>query len=88
MFTLSIKNKVNLKIGNWNLFSQNFDIIKKSVGNIFDIFSDGTCRNKIHLTYILKTARTSLYVHCLSVLIVSDNRCVYTAERIQITTMN
>ena len=25
------KNKVNLKIGNWNLFSQNFDVIKKSV---------------------------------------------------------
>ena len=37
------KNEINLKTGNWNLFSQNFDVIKKSVGNVFDIFSDGTC---------------------------------------------
>ena len=32
------KNKVNLKIGNWNLFSQNFDVIKK-VLEMFLIFS-------------------------------------------------
>ena len=29
-----------------------------------------------------------LYVHCSSVLIVSDNRCFNTTERIQIMTMN
>ena len=33
------KNKVNLKIGNWNLFSKNFDVIKNSVGNVFFKFS-------------------------------------------------
>ena len=43
---------------------------------------------KIHLSCILENARTSLYVHCLSVLIVSDNRCFNTAERIQIMIMN
>ena len=35
-----------------------------------------------------KNARTSLYVHCLSVLIVSENKCFNTAESLQITTMN
>ena len=29
-----------------------------------------------------------IYVHCLSVLIMSENRCFDTAERIQIITMN
>ena len=32
------KNKVNLKIGNWNLFSQNFDVSKKVLEMIL-IFS-------------------------------------------------
>ena len=32
------KNEINLKTGNWNLFSQNFDVIKK-VLKMFLIFS-------------------------------------------------
>ena len=32
------KNEINLKTGNWNLFSQNFDVIKK-VLEMFLIFS-------------------------------------------------
>ena len=44
--------------------------------------------SKIPLCCILENAGTSLYVHCLSLLIMSDNRCFNTAERIQIMTMN
>ena len=43
--------------------------------------------NKIHLKRILEHARTSLYVHCLSVNFVSENRCLNTEDRIQIMTI-
>ena len=59
--------------------------LKKSIGNVFDIFSDGTCWNKIQLSCILENARTSLE-HCQ--LIVTENRCFDTAQRIQIMKMN
>ena len=36
----------------------------------------------VKIKFMLENARTSIYVHCLSVLIVSENRCFNTAERI------
>ena len=35
-------SKVDLKIGKWKLLSQNIDVIKITVENLFDNFSDGT----------------------------------------------
>ena len=90
MYYVIHKDKVNLKIRNRKLLSQNFDVTKRLLEIFFDNFSDGTADHveiKNQLSGIVKTARTFLYVHICQ-LIVSEKRWSNTAERILIITMN
>ena len=41
MYYVIHKVKINLKIGNWKLLSQNFDVTKKLLEIFLDNFSDG-----------------------------------------------
>ena len=80
------KNEINLKTGNWNLFSQNFDVIKKGLG-MFLIFSVME-HVDIKFSYAAFWKMRELPLYTICQLIVKENRCFDTAERIQIMKMN
>ena len=68
--TLSIKSKLTLKSEIGIYFLKIFDVIKKSVGNVFDIFSDGQVEINFTLAAFWKMRElpfTSLFVRDICV---------------------